>query len=149
MTRFGYVGFSIYACGFFVPQKQQFCLFTHPSRLKWASSKEMIFLPKSASSVSRSQADLAKRKHIGWSIIFNSWNNWTFYGVIPRSLCKIGLNDVSEMFNCWERWWSDVDSASHTFSATHILTHILWCTQGFSRLGLSMRMPVSFTFFTR
>ena len=37
----------------------------HPNR--W------LFLPKSASSVSRSQAHIAKRKHIVWSIGFNSW----------------------------------------------------------------------------
>ena len=79
--------------------------------------KEYFVLPKSASSVSRSQAHLAKRKRIGWSIGFNSWINWTLYVVIPRSLCKIRLNDVSEMFNCWERRWIDVDDASHTLSA--------------------------------
>ena len=68
----------------------------------------------------------------GRSIGFNFWTNWTLYGVIPMSpkcsivendalngqlasspepnersciasLCKIRLNDVSEMFNCWER----------------------------------------------
>ena len=40
----------------------QFCLFTYPPRSKWASGEKMIFfLPKSASSVSRSQAHLAKR----------------------------------------------------------------------------------------
>ena len=70
------------------------------------------------SSVSRSQAYLATRKRIGWSIGFNSWTNWTLYDVIPKSLCKIRLNDVSEMFNCWERRWIDVDGALHTLSAT-------------------------------
>ena len=46
----------VYAGGFSVPQMRQFCLFTYPKRSKWASSKKMIFLGKSASSVSRSQA---------------------------------------------------------------------------------------------
>ena len=31
-----------------------------------------------------------------------------------RSLCKICLNDISEMFNYWERRWIDVDGAAHT-----------------------------------
>ena len=32
------------------------------------------------------------------------------------SLCKIRLNDVSKMFNYWERRWIDVDGAhTHTF----------------------------------
>ena len=60
----------------------------------------------------RSQAPLVKRKHIGWSIGFNYWTNWTLYGIIPRSLYKIHLNDVSEMFNCWERRWIEVDGAA-------------------------------------
>ena len=63
VTRFGCVGFSMYVCGFSVPQR---------SRSKWAPSEKMK-MPKSASSVSRSQAHLKKRKRIGWSIGFNYW----------------------------------------------------------------------------
>ena len=48
------------------------------------------------------------------------------YGVIPRYLCKIHLNDASEMFNCWERRWIDVDDASSTLSATAAI--IFGCT---------------------
>ena len=92
------------------------------------------FLPKSASSVSRSQTHLAKQKHIGWSIGFNSWTNWTLYGVIPRSLCKIRLNDVSEMFNCWERWWINVDGAFHTFFVTASIFSGVRTVFDFSRL---------------
>ena len=62
---------------------------TSTSTSKWASSEKMnFFWPKSSSFVSRSQAHLAKRKCIGWSIGFNSWTNWTLYVVIPRLLCK-------------------------------------------------------------
>ena len=43
VTRFGCGGFSIYACGFSVPQMRQFCLFTYPPRSKWASSENMFF----------------------------------------------------------------------------------------------------------
>ena len=59
VTRFGYVGaFQCMHAGFLYP-----CLFTYPPSSKWASSEKMIlFLPKSASSVSRSRAHLAKRK---------------------------------------------------------------------------------------
>ena len=73
-----------------------------------------FFLPKSASSVSQSQAHLAKRKCNG----FNSLTNWTLYGLIPRSLCKIRSNYISAMFNCWELRRIDVQGASHTLSAT-------------------------------
>ena len=46
VTRFGCVGFSMYASEFAVPQMQQFCLFTYPPRSKWASSEKMIFFAK-------------------------------------------------------------------------------------------------------
>ena len=42
LTRFGCVGFSMYACGFSVPKMWQFCLFTYPPGSKWASSEKMI-----------------------------------------------------------------------------------------------------------
>ena len=60
---------SIFVSGFSVPQTRQFCLFTYPPRSKWASSENMIFLPKSASSVSRSQAHFpALFKRIPYSL---------------------------------------------------------------------------------
>ena len=59
-------------------------------------------MTKSASYVSRSQVYLAKQKRVGWSIGFNSWTNWTLYGIRPRCLCKIRRNDVSEKVNCWD-----------------------------------------------
>ena len=34
VTRFGCVGFSMYACGISVPQMLQFCLFTYPPKSK-------------------------------------------------------------------------------------------------------------------
>ena len=46
MTRFGCAGFSMYACGFYVSQMRQFCLFTYPPRSKWTSSEKMIFFRK-------------------------------------------------------------------------------------------------------
>ena len=139
------LGASDFKC---MPQMRQFYLFTYPPRSKLASSENMIFFsPKSTSSVSRSQAHLAKRKLIEWSIGFNFWINWTLYGVIPRSLCKIRLNDVSEMFKCWEQWWIDVDGASYTLSATTAIFSGVRTVLCFSRFGLSMRMPVSFPFF--
>ena len=92
-------------------------------------------MAKTASSESRSQTYLTKRKRIGWSIDFNSWPNYTVYGIIPRPLCKILLNDVSKMFSCWERWWIDVDGASHTFSATAAIFSGVCTVFGFSRFG--------------
>ena len=146
MTRFGCVGFSMYA--FFAP-KATILLVYIPANIKMNFIWKDNFFPKSASSVSRSQADLAKRKLIGWSIDFNSWTNWTLYSVILRSLCTIRLNDVSYMLNCYERRWIDVDEVSHTPSATAAIFSSVRTVFGYSRFDLWMRMPVSFTFSTR
>ena len=65
------------------------------------------------------------------------------------SLCEIRLNGASEMFDCWEQWWIDVDGASHTLSATAAIFSGIRTVFGLSRFGLSMRMTVSFTFFSQ
>ena len=83
--------------------------------------KDDFFLPKSASSAIRLQAHLAKRKPIGWSIGFNSWTNWTLYGVISRSLCKMCLKDVAKMFNCWERRFTTYFLPQQQYSRVYAL----------------------------
>ena len=114
----GALAFQYMSAGFLCPKYDNFsCLYTHQDQNE-LHLKRWFFLPPSASSVNRLQAHLAERKRIGWSIGFNSWSNWTLYGVILRSLYKIRLKDVSEMFNCWERRWIDVDGAWHTHYAT-------------------------------
>ena len=60
--------------------------------------------------------------------------------------CKIRLNDISKMFNCWERRWVDVDGAINTLSITTAIFSSVRTISGFSRFRLSMRMTVSFTF---
>ena len=60
----------MYACGFSVPQMRQFCLFTYPPRSNELLLKRWFFLPKSGSSVSRSQAHLAKRYSSVYTTIF-------------------------------------------------------------------------------
>ena len=58
------------------------------------------------------------------------------------------LNDVSEMFNYCERRWIDVDGVSRTLFTTAAIFSVVRSLFGFSRICLSMRMPISFTFFT-
>ena len=43
VTRFGCVAFSIYACGFSVPQMRKCSLFAYPPKSKRTSSEKMIF----------------------------------------------------------------------------------------------------------
>ena len=121
VTRFECICCSMYACGFSVPEMRLFCLFTYPPRSKWISSEKMFFFFQNRINVvgasrqdqnelhlkrffflGKLASSVAKRKRIVWSIGFNSWTNWTLYGIIPRFLCKLCLNDISEMFNCWE-----------------------------------------------
>ena len=75
--------------------------------------------------------------------------HWTLYGVIPRCVRKICVNDVFEMFNYWEWQWIDVDGASCIYPVTATIFSGVRTVFGFLHFGLSMRMPVSFTFFTR
>ena len=125
------LAFQCMCAGFLCPKCKNFaCLHTRQDQNELHGNGQ-FFLPKSSSFVSRSQVHLEKRKRIGWSI-----------GVIPRSLCKIRLNDVSEVFNCWEGRWIDVDGSSHTLCCYGRVIFSGVCTIfGFSRFGLSMRMP--------
>ena len=79
----GVLSFQCMPAGFLCPKCDNFaCLHTRQDQNE-LHPKRWFFLAKSASSVSRSQAHSAKRKRIGWSVGFNSWTNWTLYGVIP------------------------------------------------------------------
>ena len=87
-TRFDYVGFSMYVCGFSVLQMRQFCLCTYPQRSKWTSSEKMIgfFCKTIAGPLNALDGQLASTPEpIGY-----------LYSVILRSLCKIRLNDSTK-----------------------------------------------------
>ena len=128
VTRVGCVGFSMYACGFSVPQMREFCLFTYPPRSKWASSEEMIsFLPKSASSVSRSRSENAldgKLASTSEPIEFCMSSYQGFYAKFDSMMSP-------KCFFLPQQQYSRV--------------YALF----FSRFGLSIKMPVSFTFFLK
>ena len=141
--------FQCMRAGFSVPQMLQISLVYIPAQIKMSFIWKDDFLSKSAFYASQSQAHLAKQKRIVWSIDFNSWGNCTLHGIIPRYLCQIPLNYVSEIFICWERRWIDVDGASRILSVTAAIFSGVRTDFGFSRFGLSMSVPVSFTFFTR
>ena len=72
----------MFVCGISVPQMRQFCLFTYRPRSKWASFEKMIFLPKSASSVSRSVAILP-------SVVQAYTQPYSFGGRIKLIICQI------------------------------------------------------------
>ena len=67
-----------------------------PAKIKMSFIwKDLFFLPKSESSLNRSQAHLSKQRRIGRSIGFNFWTKWTLYGNMKRFLCKIRLFEKS------------------------------------------------------
>lgn len=68
--------------------------------LGWVPSQPLLifFIGRIGFMQSYSRAYLVKQTQIGWSVR----SNWTLYAVIPRSLWRIRLNDLSKMFNCWE-----------------------------------------------
>ena len=76
-----------------------------------------FFLPTSVSSVSRSQAHLAKWKRIGWSIGFNSWTNWTSYQGLYTKFVSMTSPNCSVVENDGELMLM----ALHTYSRVHAL----------------------------
>ena len=74
VTRYWSVGFSVYACGFSVPQMRQFCLFTYPPRSKLALSRKMIFFPKIGifcKSIAGSLSEAKAHKMANWTQLLN------------------------------------------------------------------------------
>ena len=118
-TRLGCVGFSMYPCGFSVPQMRQFCLYTYPPRSKWASFEKMFFFPKSISSVGQSQAYLPKRKRIGLNFV------WHHTKVFMQNSPQWYLRNVQLLRKtvnwCWWRF-------THTFCHS---SNILGCKHWF------------------
>ena len=101
---------------------------------KWASSEKTIFFAKIGSFCKSISGPLSEAK-THWM----STPEPTLLGkLIPRSLWKIRLNDVSEVFSCCERRWIDVDGASRTLFAT--VTIFSRTVFSFSRFVLSMGM---------
>ena len=90
----------------------------------------IFFLSKSASSVSQSQAHLAKQKRIGWPIGCNSWTNWTLYGILPRSLCSMmsqwclrNVQLLRSTENCC--WWRFIHTFGHSSNILGCM-HCFW-----------------------
>ena len=137
VNRFGCVGFSMYECRISVLQMRQFCLFD------W-----FFFLPKSAFSVSRSQTHLAK----------NALDRQLASTPEPIELCMASYQGVYAKFvSMMSPKCSIVENdgelmlmALHTpFLPQQRYSRVYALFLVISRFGLSMRMPVSFNFFTR
>ena len=150
VTRFECVGYLMSACEFFVSQKRQFCLFTtYPPRSKWVSSEKMIFsLPKSASSVSRSQAHLAKR-------IQAHTQPYSFGGRIKLIICQIRHElsvTIYEINTSWKKTLDGGHYISRIFLLLLVQNRISYCWQlsGYAwyclRSEIERRSPLLFTY---
>ena len=115
----------------------------NPPRLKWTSSEKMIFFLAKIGIFCKSIAGpLSEAKThwmINWIQLLNQLN-WTLYAVIPRSLCKIRLNDVSEMLRCCERRGINVNGAWHTLSAKAAILSGVRTVFGRSQAHLTKRI---------
>ena len=109
--------FQCLRVGFLCPKCNNFpCLHTRQYQNELHLKKWFFFLPKSASSVSRSQAQLAKRKCIGWLIGFNSKVFAKFVAMVSPK-CSIVENDNEVMLMALHTHYSRVYELFLTFHA--------------------------------
>ena len=119
VTRFGRVGFSMYACGFSVSQMRQFCLFTYPPRSKWASSEKMIFFAKIGvycKSIAGPLSEAITHWMVDWLQLLNQMNFvWRHTKVFMQYSYQWCLRNVQLLRTTanW-CWWH----FTHTLSAT-------------------------------
>ena len=98
VTHFGCVGFLIYACGFFVPQIRQFCLFKYPPRSKWTSSENHRF----------SKIGIFWKSIAGpLSRVVQAYTQWySFVGRIKLIICQIRHElsvTIQEISTSWKK----------------------------------------------
>ena len=117
---------SMYACGFSVPQMRQFCLFTYPPRSKWASS-EKIFWKSIAGLLSEAKTHWM----VYWLQLLNQLN-------FVQRHTKVFMQNSSQ----WCPWNVQLLRKCEMHSS-----NILGCMHCFWLF--TMRMSVTFTFFTR
>ena len=106
-------GFSWITRGFSAPQIQQFCVFTHQSSLKCASSLKMIFFEKLPTTFWFSNNQLNSRRYT-WSVSLSSCVSWILLACRCRSFVRIRCMVLLEMSNCCEGWRIDVPGLSAT-----------------------------------
>ena len=107
VTRFGCVGFSMYACGFSVSQMRQFCLFTYPPKSKQASSEKIIFFDD----------DFQSNVAIFLSVVQAYTQPYSFGRRIKLIICQIRhvlSVTIHEISNSWRRkknvrWWTQYE----------------------------------------
>ena len=146
VTRVGYAGFPIYACGFTVPQMRQYCLFSYPPRSKWASFKKIIFFAKIGNYYKSIAVPLSEAKThwmVNWLQILNQLNfAWCHTKVFMQNSSQWCLqNDqlLRTVVNwCWWRF-------AHTFCHN---SNILGCTHCFWLFTFFLFISVIFFLWT-
>ena len=139
---FGASAFQCMRVGFLCPKCNNFaCLHTRQDQNE-LHLKRIFFFAKIGIFCKSIEGPLSESKTHWMSTGFNYWTNWTLYGVISRSLCKIRLRNVQLLRTtvnwCWCRF-------THTFCHSSKIPGCMYCFW----LSRSMRMPVSFTFLVR
>ena len=128
VTRFGWVGFSMYAYGFSVPQIRKYCLFTYPRRSKWASPEKMIFFAKIGIFCKSIAGPLSEAKThwmVNWLQLLNQLNFvWRHTKAFMHNSPQWCLPNF-QLLRTTVNWWR----FAHTFyPSSNILacTHCFW-----------------------
>ena len=122
VTRSGCRAFSIAKWGFSVPQMSQFCLFTYPSKLKWASSLHQSILKSNWSLSIISTIVFANSKY--WILYWNSCRSaTTIYLTLSR---LIPTCCAAFLINVWGSSIKNLDCSLNDFRRvdTHLRSHI-------------------------
>ena len=107
----------------------------------------MIFLSKSEYSVRRPLSKAKTHCMVNWLQLLNQLNFvWRYTKVLMQNSSQWCIRNVQLLRTAvnW-CWWC----FTHTLSAIAAIFSAVRTVFGFSSFALSMRMPVSFTFFTR
>ena len=127
VTYFGWVGSSLYACGFSMPQMRQFCLFTYPPWSKWASSEKMIFFSKIGifcKSISSPLSEAKTHQMVNWLQLLKELDVvWCHAKVFMQNLsqwCPRNVHLLRTTVNwCWCRFAHTFCHSSNIFGCTH------------------------------
>ena len=115
-------GFSMYACGFSVPQMRQYCLFTYAPRSKWLLFEKMIFFAK---------IGIFCKSIIGPlpSIVQAYIQSYSFGGRIKLIICRIRHElsvTIHEISTSWKKKKRYMANPIHIYIRTWIFIFFLF-----------------------
>ena len=126
-------------------------------RILWPPNTTILFIHRDENELRQKRWFFGKNAHLQSSVVqpIGRTENasdghaasilvlmWILYGFIPKSLFKILLKEVCEMFKFCERWRVDVDGSSSTLWATAAMFSVDLTGRTRERVALSNKDPV-------